>query len=117
MLKAGSAARRITISEAQLDGGSLLAPSVEAFLRAVDRTLQITTPAWVGHCKVLVSGVTSSYASITMANDEIRWAGGAPPMLEHAEITVYAAVYSLADGDVAAALDQNLALLQLPHHV
>lgn len=109
MLKAGTAARRRSLrAEAEL-GAAAIRAGVERFLGALDRRLQQQDPTWVGHCKLLVSvDGQSAYASVTAAGDKPRWAGG-PTATRQAEITVYVAIYSWKDADVAAVVDAALA--------
>ncbi len=114
MLTAGSAARRVSLASATTCSGPAFAATVAAFLRQVDAALQQSAPAWVGHCKLLVSAADSSaYASITAADDEVRWSGTLAASFDSAEITAYAAIYNLSDAQVAAALDAHLAALAL----
>lgn len=110
MLKAGSAARRLSLHFEQPKLSAELQGSVEAFLRDVDQQLQQHAPAWVGHCKLLITANDqSAYASITTADDTVRWTGPLPTSLINAELTVYAAIYNLTDAQVAATLDAKLA--------
>lgn len=116
MLKAGSAARRLTLDWAAPQPGPQFAALVETTMRAIDRRLQNTAPTWVGHCKLLVSSDGAAvYASLTTADDVVRWTGTLPATLHHAEITLYAAIYALPDAVVAAALDAELPGLQQTH--
>lgn len=112
MLKAGSAARRRSLNFAPPQPPSVMIDLVGTFLQAVDQQLQQSAPLWVGHCKLLVSnGSQTAYASITTADDVVRWTDVLSEPIGSAELTIYAAIYNLTDAQVAAALDQQLALL------
>ena len=118
MLKAGTAARRRTLDQPAALSPDAVRSGAERFLDLLDRRLQERDPSWVGHCKLLISaGGTSAYASITAAGDRPRWAG-TPGETRTAEVTLYAAIYGLTDGDVArivdGALDSQPILAQPP---
>lgn len=108
MLKAGSAARRRSLRwNTPVDPATLRA-GVEGFLRALDEHLQERDPAWVGHCKLLVSAEAgAAYASLVAAGDPVRWSGELAAT-SSAEITIYAAIYGQTDADVARTLDDAL---------
>lgn len=109
MLKAGTAARRHTLAWDEPQTPAHMRESVEALLRAVDARLMAAAADWIGHVKILISGEhESAYASITASNDSHRWAGGLTRTLSHAELTIYAAIYSLTDSQVAQAIDDAL---------
>ena len=115
MLKAGTAARRQSVRLTQRMDGEEVRADVEQFLHTLDARLQQQDATWVGHCKLLItSGDATAYASMTAADDTPRWAG-APVALESAEITLYVALYSWTDADVAAAVDGLLAATPILH--
>lgn len=109
MLKAGTAGRRRSLRFGRALSAEEVRDAVERFLKQLDARLQERDPAWVGHCKLLISsGPETAYASITAAGDPARWAGRLS-QLETAEITIYVALYGWTDGDVAVAVDEVLA--------
>ncbi|MBA3945288.1 MAG: hypothetical protein H0X37_12080 [Herpetosiphonaceae bacterium] len=109
MLKAGSAARRVSLHFDPPQTSEEVAGMIEEYLQAVDRQLQSMDASWVGHCKLLIDVAGAVvYGSITMAGDDVRWTGAMLPMVPHAEVTVYAAIYNLSDEQVAGVLDKHL---------
>lgn len=109
MLKAGTAARRRSLRWPEPVDSHTLRAAVEQFLLVLDDKLQARDPAWVGHCKLLVTSEQSTaYASITAAGDHARWSGALTPA-SAAEMTIYLAIYGLTDADVAAVLDAAIA--------
>ena len=109
MLKAGTAARRQTLHGDGPLAADEVRQGIQEFLRALDAALQQRDPNWVGHAKLLLAqGEATFYASITAAGDQPRWAG-TPIDVEHAEATIYVAIYAMNDTEVAAALDATLA--------
>ncbi len=109
MLKAGSAARRVSLHFDPPQASSQVARMIEDYLHAVDLRLQTIAPAWVGHCKLLIDVAGEAvYGSITTADDDVRWTGTITSILAHAELTVYAAIYNLSDEQVAGVLDAYL---------
>ncbi len=109
MLKAGSAARRVSLHFDPPHSGADITRLIEHYLHAVDLQLQTLAPAWVGHCKLLIDADGHvGYGSTTMAGDDVRWTGAVAPTLSTAELTVYAAIYNLSDEQVAHALDMHL---------
>ena len=109
MLKAGSAARRVSLHLDPPWQGTSLAELIEQYLHDVDRELQSIAASWVGHCKLLADAEGQVvYGSITMAGDAVRWTGTIVPAVAHAELTVYAAIYNLSDEQVAGVLDAYL---------
>lgn len=109
MLKAGTAARRRTQSWETPQAPDEVRQRIEALLRSIDALLQQSAD-WVGHVKILISsGAETSYGSITTAGDTPRWSGTLAEPVSQAELTIYAAIYTLTDAQVAAAVDQALA--------
>lgn len=109
MLKAGTAARRRTQSWETPQPPAEIRQQIETLLRNIDALLQASAD-WVGHVKILISsGAETSYGSITTAGDTPRWSGTLTAPVSQAELTVYAAIYTLTDAQVAAAVDQALA--------
>jgi hypothetical protein len=109
MLKAGTAARRRTLNWNDSQRADQLRALVESLLRAVDERLTPASDAWIGHVKVLMTAAgDSAYGSITAAGDSPRWAGRLTQPATHAELTIYAAIYSLTDAQVARAVDESL---------
>lgn len=117
MLKAGTAARRHTLSWETAQSPAAIQQQIVALLRAIDERLQPAQPEWVGHVKImLISGAETTYGSLTTAGDQPRWSGQLHTPLSRGELTVYAAIYGLSDAQVAQAVDGALAQLpgQLP---
>ena len=109
MLKAGTAARRISVQWDAPVAPEVVRGEVERWLQQLDRRLQARDATWVGHCKLLIASERNTvYASLTAADDEPRWAGTLGE-LDAAELTIYVALYSWSDADVAQALDGLLA--------
>jgi hypothetical protein len=109
MLKAGTAARRRTQSWATAQTPETIRRQIETLLHGIDTLLQQHSADWVGHVKILVSsGAETSYSSLTSAGDKPRWSGVLSEPVSQAELTIYAAIYSLSDAQVAAAVDQAL---------
>ena len=110
MLKAGTAARRRTLGWPDPQSPDAVHATIAALLRAIDQRLQ--PHEWVGHVKImLIDGDITIYGSITAAADEPRWSGRLDRSVTHGELTVYAAIYNLSDGEVAQAVDGALAAL------
>jgi len=110
MLKAGTAARRRTLTGGTIYEPTALQSLVVDVLGRIDGLLQQTKADWVGHIKVLIGdGNVAMYGSVTMAGDAPTWAGQLTAGLERAELTIYAAIYTLTDAQVAAAVDEALA--------
>jgi hypothetical protein len=115
MLKAGTAARRRSQHWEIAQDPADVRQGIEALLHRIDTLLQQSNAAWVGHVKILISsGSETSYGSITTADDSPRWSGTLATPLSRAELTIYAAIYTLTDAQVAAAVDQALAAADLP---
>ncbi len=109
MLKAGTAARRRTLTWRDAQPPDQIRASVETLLRAIDERLKTSAADWIGHVKILIAADdASTYGSITAAGDSPRWAGRLTRPLSHAELTVYAAIYKLTDAQVAQAVDGAL---------
>jgi hypothetical protein len=109
MLKAGTAARRRTQTWETAQAPAEVRQQIETLLQSIDTLLQQNAD-WVGHIKILISsGAETSYGSITTAGDTPRWSGTLTAPVSQAELTVYAAIYTLTDAQVAAAVDQALA--------
>ena len=105
MLKAGTAARRRSLRWSRAVEPERVRQDVEQLLRELDQKIQERDPTWVGHCKLLlIFAGGSAYASMTAAGDSPRWAGRLQPIAE-AELTLYVALYSWTDGDVAQIVD------------
>lgn len=112
MLKAGTAARRRTLSWATDQSPEAIQQQIAALLHAIDQRLQPALADWVGHVKImLLSDPESMYGSVTAASDPPRWAGMLRAPVSRGELTVYAAIYSLTDAQVAQAVDAALATL------
>lgn len=113
MLKAGTAARRRTLRWDSAQSPDTVCRQIETLLQSIDTLLQ-QSAEWVGHVKILIStGTETAYGSITTAGDLPRWSGTITTSLSQAELTVYAAIYTLTDAQVAAAVDQALATADL----
>lgn len=109
MLKAGTAARRRTLAWTEAQPPDVVRNQVEDVLRAIDQRLLPIKGDWVGHVKVLVaSGSEIMYGSITTADDALRWSGALNTPVREAELTVYAAIYTLSDAQAAQAVDGAL---------
>jgi hypothetical protein len=112
MLKAGTAARRRTLSWDAAESPEAIQQQITALLHAIDERLQPMHAEWVGHVKImLINGPETIYGSITAAADQVRWAGKLSAALRQGELTVYAAIYSLSDAQVAQAVDGALTTL------
>ena len=112
MLKAGTAARRRTLSWDDPESPEAIHQQIAALLQAIDERLQPMHAEWVGHVKImLITAAETIYGSLTAANDQVRWAGTLSAALRQGELTVYAAIYSLSDAQVAQAVDGALATL------
>jgi hypothetical protein len=115
MLKAGTAARRRSQRWQDAQYPQELRHAIEALLRSIDALLQQHSAAWVGHVKILItSGSETAYGSITTADDPPHWSGLLTMPISQAELTIYAAIYTLTDAQVAAAVDGALAAADLP---
>ncbi|HEX6289342.1 MAG TPA: hypothetical protein VFZ66_09140 [Herpetosiphonaceae bacterium] len=115
MLKAGTAARRRTYTWEPARPAAEARQQIEALLHTIDRLLQERNSAWVGHVKILIgSGAEAAYGSITTAADQPRWSGTLAAPIRQAELTIYAAIYTLTDAQVAAAVDEALDTADLP---
>jgi hypothetical protein len=115
MLKAGTAARRRTYTWDTAQQPADVYQQIETLLQAIDQLLQKSSQDWVGHVKILIlNGAETAYGSITAAGDPARWSGTLTTPLHQAEVTIYAAIYTLTDAQVAAAVDQGLATADLP---
>jgi hypothetical protein len=114
MLKAGTAARRRTLSWETAQPAADVRQQIEVLLHSIDTLLQQQNADWVGHVKILISsGAETSYGSVTSSGDTPRWSGTLSAPVSRAELTIYAAIYSLIDAQVAAAVDQSLAAADL----
>lgn len=110
MLKAGTAARRRTLTWPAPQAPESAKAMIVALLHEIDTRLQRSKADWVGHVKILISGGDNTmYGSITTADDQPRWSGALTAALTKAEMTVYAAIYTLTDPQVAEAVDGALA--------
>lgn len=109
MLKAGTAARRRTLSWTAAQSPEAIQQQIAALLGAVDQRLQPMLADWVGHVKImLLNDAETMYGSVTAAADPPRWAGMLRTPLSRGELTVYAAIYNLTDAQVAQAVDGAL---------
>lgn len=112
MLKAGTAARRRTLIWEHEQRPEAIQQQIVALLRAIDERLQPTQAEWVGHIKImLINGAETMYGSLTTAGDLPHWSGKLLTPLSRGELTVYAAIYSLSDTQVAQAVDGALTTL------
>lgn len=113
MLKAGTAARRRTLRWSAAQEPPAITDMIVALLHDIDRRLQQHTTDWVGHVKILISsGDQTMYGSITAADDPPHWAGALLSAADRAEMTVYGAIYTLTDAQVAQAVDGALAAIE-----
>ncbi len=113
MLKAGTVARRSTLSWPEPQPPEALRKQIAVLLAGIGGRLASVNPQWIWHIKVMVtSGAEATYGSLTAATDRPQWAGALGHALTHAEMTVYAAIYSLTDAQVAQAVDSALADLR-----
>lgn len=114
MLKAGTAARRRTLTWPTAQSPEAIQQQIATLLRAIDQRLQPMQADWVGHVKImLLTDAETMYGSVTAAADPPRWAGLLHTPVSRGELTVYAAIYSLTDAQVAQAVDGVLATLDL----
>jgi hypothetical protein len=110
MLKAGTAARRRTLSLAEPQTPDELRERIAALLEDIGARLREFNERWIGHVKIMISsGSESTYGSLTAATDRPHWAGALSSNVTNAELTVYAAIYSVSDAQVAQAVDGALA--------
>ncbi len=110
MLKAGTAARRRTLSWPQPQPPAALREQIAELLTGIGGRLASANPQWIGHIKVMVScGAEATYGSLTASTDRPQWAGTLRSSFTQAEMTVYAAIYSVTDAHVAQAVDSALA--------
>jgi hypothetical protein len=115
MLKAGTAARRRTIHWDAPRSPAATREFVSTLLVGVGERLAASSPEWIGHVKImLTSGSAATYGSLTAATDRPHWAGALTGDIADVEMTVYAAIYSLTDAQVAQAVDETLAAEQIP---
>lgn len=116
MLKAGTVARRRTLTWETAQSPDAIREQITALLNAIDGQIQTTQPEWIGHIKImLINGAETMYGSLTTAADQVRWAGTLLTPITRGELTIYAAIYSVSDALVAQSVDT--ALLTLPDHV
>ena len=114
MLKAGTAARRRTLHWPAPQSPAATREQVAPLLTGLGERLNAADSPGSGHIKIMVSsGAEASYGSLTAATDRPHWAGSLSGDLTSAELTVYAAIYSLSDAQVAQAVDATLAAEQL----
>lgn len=113
MLKAGTAARRRTLILAKPQTPDSMRDRIATLLEDIGGRLREFNERWIGHVKIMISsGNESTYGSLTAASDRPHWAGALTANIENAELTVYAAIYSLSDAQVAQAVDGGLAVLK-----
>lgn len=109
MLKAGTAARRRSLTWPEALPPEQVSAHVVELLSSINAGLSATQPQWIGHVKILVSdGTAAAYGSLTAASDQPHWAGSLTQPLARAELTVYAAIYGATDAQVARAVDEAL---------
>ena len=114
MLKAGTAARRRTVHWLEPRSPEATRALVTELLGAIGERLKAVNPQWIGHVKIMIAGGGEAcYCSLTAAVDQPHWAGALQRDIADAELTVYAAIYSLSDAQVAQAVDETLAAEQL----
>jgi hypothetical protein len=114
MLKAGTAARRRTLTLAQPQTPDDMRTRIAALLEDIGGRLREVNAQWIGHVKIMISsGNESTYGSLTAATDRPHWAGALSSTILNAELTVYAAIYSLTDAQVAQAVDGALQDIRL----
>ncbi len=114
MLKAGTAARRHTLNLSAPQTPDEMREQIAVLLEDIGARLREVNERWIGHVKIMTSsGSESTYGSLTAANDRPHWAGELSSNVTTVELTVYAAIYSLTDAQVAHAVDTVLQGLKL----
>ncbi len=114
MLKAGTAARRRTLTLAEPQTPDDMRDRIAALLEDIGARLREHNERWIGHVKIMISnGNESTYGSLTAATDRPHWAGTLSSNISNAELTVYAAIYSVSDAQVAQAVDGALEDIKL----